>query len=121
MFNLTQYEGNGFEVGGQAKYYFKPKLEADKLYVGMYGNYANMSYKLSDSDLDAFSNNKVNAGFTLGYKWATAKGFVFEIGSGLGRAFVNENTLAEGSSTDLSTINTGSWHIPGRLSMGIRF
>jgi hypothetical protein len=119
LFNLESYDEQGFEAGLMAKYYFKPKSKADGFYGSMYGEYVKKNF--SQEDQNAFSNARVNVGFMLGKKWLMGSGFFIEGGLGLGRSIYNENTVSEGSNTDLSTIAVNGLQIPGRVAIGIRF
>ena len=65
VFAFENYEEKGYEVGGMAKLYVKPKKGTDRMYLGLYGNYANTNYEKSDVT-NAFSNKKGTAGFFLG-------------------------------------------------------
>lgn len=119
LFNFDSYDEQGFEVGLMAKYYFKPKSKADGYYGSLYGEYVKKNF--SQENQNAFSNTRMNVGFMLGKKWLFDSGFFVEGGLGLGRSIYNENTLSEGSNTDLSTVNLIGLQIPGRIAVGIRF
>ena len=115
------YKEQGYEAGAMAKYYVKPKQGTDRMYLGLYGNYANTNYERSEDLTSTFNNQKLTAGFFLGYKWVSNSGIFLETGAGLGRHLMNDNTASEGSSVDISTINTSGLHIPGRIAVGLRF
>jgi len=121
VFGFENYDEKGYEVGGMAKYYLKPKQGTDRMYLGLYGNYANTNYEKSEDVAQAFTNKKGTAGFFLGYKWVSNGGFFLETGAGLGRHLLNENTPATNSSIDITTININSLHVPGRIAVGLRF
>ena len=121
VFAFENYEEQGFEAGAMAKYYLKPKQGTDRIYLGLYGNYANTTYDKSEDGSDTFINQKATTGFFLGYKWVSSSGFFLEAGSGIGRHLMNDNTASEGSSVDISTINMTNLHIPGRIAVGLRF
>lgn len=121
VFGFENYEEKGYEVGAMAKYYLKPKKGTDRMYLGLYGNYANTTFDKSNGGTDAFTNQKLTAGFFLGHKWVMDSGFFLETGVGLGRHLMNDNTIISGSSVDISTINMGNLHMPGRIAVGFRF
>ena len=121
VFAFENYEEKGYEAGAMAKYYLKPKKGTDRMYLGLYGNFANTNYDKSEDGTGAFTNQKLTTGFFLGYKWVSDSGFFLEAGSGLGRHLKNDNTLTEGSNLDISTINMSNLHIPGRIAVGLRF
>lgn len=121
VFAFENYDEQGFEVGAMAKYYVKPKKGTDRMYLGVYGNYANTNYERNEDPTRAFTNQKLTTGFFLGYKWVSNNGLFLEAGSGLGRHLMNDNNVSEGSSLDISTINMSNLHIPGRIAVGLRF
>ena len=121
LFALETYEEQGYEAGAMAKYYLKPKKGTDRVYLGLYGNYANTNYEKSEDLSNSFTNQKLTAGFFLGHKMVSDSGLFLETGIGLGRHLMNDNTATEGSSIDLSTINTNGLHVPGRIAVGLRF
>jgi hypothetical protein len=82
------------------KYYFSPKNGADGFYVDAFTRFANRrieaSYKGNDADVPTtinFSRTQVGLGFGLGFKVVAPKGFVFDIGTGIGRAIYSHDKI----------------------------
>jgi hypothetical protein len=101
FFRLTvdgnQFKSTGFSYGAQGKYYFSPSKGIDGFYGGVYLRGGQSSFKTSTSgsgtvtsSTESFSRNRLGAGFTLGYKWVTAKNVVIELGTGFGRKIFNK-------------------------------
>ncbi|MBK8565452.1 MAG: DUF3575 domain-containing protein [Saprospiraceae bacterium] len=81
------------------KYYFSPKHGADGFYVNGFGRYTNRnlqaSYKNDPENVGRkgeFTRQQVGIGFGLGYKAISNKGFVFDIGTGIGRSVFSHNS-----------------------------
>ncbi|MCC6723144.1 MAG: autotransporter domain-containing protein [Saprospiraceae bacterium] len=82
------------------KYYFNPKHGADGFYADGFARYAYRNYKLTYKDGTAnegtkvdFTRQQAGLGFGFGYKVVSAKGFVFDIGTGVGRAVFTEDNV----------------------------
>ncbi len=91
-----------------AKYYFSPKNGADGFYADGFLRYVNRSFEATatvdslESQKIAFSRNRVGLGFGLGYKVVSAKGFVLDIGGGIGRSIYQDSSLkSEGEEVDV--------------------
>jgi len=102
---------NGFGLAAYAKYYFNPDGPASKFYIAPYVRFARTSGSLVNSD--SVSNTRVAGGMMFGYKWLSGGPITFELGLGLGRAFVNN---WEGTG-DLGFNLDGV----GRFAVGYRF
>jgi hypothetical protein len=110
------------------KFYLNPDNGSDKFYVSSFLRFVNRNYAYSD----LINTNGVNRdykatrlglGFGLGYKIATEKGFIFDIGLGLGRALFTKTNYAQ-ADTALLNLDFEKW-IPvvgfGKLAIGYRF
>ncbi len=81
------------------KYYFNPKHGTDGFYADAFARYAYRNFKLTYNDdtenagtnVD-YTRQQAGIGFGLGYKVVSQKGFVFDIGTGIGRAFYTHNS-----------------------------
>lgn len=123
-FNFNSYsvlgddlKSNGFGIRALGKYYFKPERGTDKFHIGPY---ARVGYNSIDYSRDKVSNFRFAIGFYAGYKWVSQKNIIFEIGLGLGRAFLNKY------SSDDSSFNINDWPSfaldgTGKLAIGYRF
>lgn len=123
-FNFMSYDvlgedlsSRGFGIRALGKYYFKPEKGTDKFHIGPY---ARIGYNSIDYSRDKVGNFRFAIGFYAGYKWVSQKNIIFEIGLGIGRAFVNKY-----SSRD-TTITIDDWpdfaiDATGKLAIGYRF
>ncbi len=82
------------------KYYFSPKQGADGFYVDGFTRFVNRNiqatYNGGDADVPTtvnFSRTQVGLGFGLGFKVVAPKGFVFDIGTGIGRALYSHDKI----------------------------
>lgn len=82
------------------KYYFSPKHGADGFYADIFTRFVNRSIEASYQGGDAdkpttinFSRTQVGLGFGLGFKVVSQKGFVFDIGTGIGRALYSHDKI----------------------------
>jgi len=109
----VEWKQTAFNLGGAYKYYFNPDMGFDKFYVGPYARFQSGKWKLDD---ESSNSSRFAVGLLGGYKWVSEKGILFELGFGVGRAFVNkidDNTFGLASVTDLD--------FTGRLAVGYRF
>ncbi len=112
---------SGFRLRAIGKYYFSPNDGTDAWYAGVYlGPRQRTVSGNSDSLFDSgWKQTAFTAGFTGGYKWVTAKGIIFELGLGIGRAFNDEFTFND--STNTTTQDGFGIDGFGRASVGYRF
>lgn len=82
------------------KYYFSPKQGADGFYVNGFGRIVNRSITATYNgdnenipDKVNFSRTQVGLGVGLGYKVVSKGGFVFDIGTGIGRALYSHDKI----------------------------
>ena len=119
---FEDYKKSGLKGSLMAKYYLKPKLGADRTYIGLYGKLAKTTYTSDADAANAYVNQKGSVGLMFGKKWVKSSGFYYEAGVGMGRVLHNKNTLVDGSQLDVATLPTGSsLQIPMRLAVGLRF
>lgn len=122
-FDGDEWKSNGFNVRLIGKYYFSPEDGCDKWNIGPYIKYGSSVYKYTP---DGGSEEKVTStrfavGFFTGYKWVSQKNIIFEIGLGLGRAFVNKYE------SDDESVNVDDFaailnlDVTGKLAVGYRF
>lgn len=106
------------------KYYFNPNNGTDKFYVSVFTRFVNRKVKDNDSnDLINYSDytqTRFGVGAGAGYKIVSKGGFVFDIGLGIGRAFVNKTKFDDGGSNGL-TVDFGELMFAGKLGVGYRF
>lgn len=120
--NGDEYKSTGFGARLIGKYYFNPEDGCDKWNIGPYIKYGSATLKYNDGNTDhKVSSTRLAVGFYTGYKWVSRKNVVFELGFGVGKAFVNKYT------TDDSTVNIGDFadlfniDFTGKLAVGYRF
>lgn len=82
------------------KYYFWPKQGADGFYADVFSRFVNRSitasYKGDNENIPDkvnFSRTQVGLGFGLGFKVVSQRGFVFDIGTGIGRAVYSHDKI----------------------------
>jgi Protein of unknown function (DUF3575) len=134
FFRLTldgnQFKSTGASYGAQGKYYFSPKQGIDGFYGGVYVRGGHSNFKTSttvgsgtgttSSSTESFTRDRLGAGFTLGYKWITAKNVVIELGAGLGRKIFNKYSNA-GQGVNTSNIPILNFDGFFKFSVGYRF
>ncbi len=101
---------NGYSVRAVGKYYFNSKTTADRWYAGLYAGSKSTTRFYEGERFNQDKESAVTAGITLGYKWHGKTGIVFEVASGIGRAFST-------SSSDYTSPVDGF----GRVTVGYRF
>lgn len=112
----SNYNYNAFDIGASGKYYLNPREGWDRFYVGGYLRFNTGSWKLDNGgNDDSFGSTRLSLGLMLGQKWVSEGGFVFEIGAGAGRAFINtiDDDTLDGLLFDLDILL--------RLAVGYRF
>ncbi|MFK8006096.1 MAG: DUF3575 domain-containing protein [Saprospiraceae bacterium] len=118
---LTDYDRSGFNVFVAGKYYFSPDDGADKFYAGAY--LRPRSRKITDNDDDGFDfgykQSAFAAGVLIGYKWVGARGILFELALGGGRAFGDKFTWNDGDNS--GEADGFGVDFLGRLAVGYRF
>lgn len=117
-YNSVEYKYNRFGVVANPRYYFNQNLGLDKWYLGAYIKFASGSAKADD--VEGWSNTRLAGGINGGYKVVTAGNFIFDIGLGVGRAFVNNY---DGSLTGFNEDLLEAIDIDfiGTLAIGYRF
>jgi len=105
------------------KYYFSPKNDNDRFYASVFLRFVNRNFKDDDANdnisYNEYTQTRLGAGFGVGYKIVSKGGFVFDIGLGAGRAFVNKNKFDDGNSG--LVVDTIDLMFAGKLGIGYRF
>lgn len=113
---------SGFSFLVAGKYYFSPDDGCDKFYAGAYLRPRTLTYKDNDTSDNfdyGYKQSAFGVGLMTGYKWVGARGIIFEIGFGLGRAFGAKNTYNDNSNTyEIPSLGIDGF---GRLAVGYRF
>ena len=118
-YDKGEFKGSGFGAVINPRYYFNPNRGIDKFYFGAYLNFA--TYKGENKESNTYiKRTKLAIGPNIGYKVSSDSGFIFDIGFGLGRSFVNSwDSNIEGFNTDLLSLL--SFDAIGKLAIGWRF
>ncbi|MBK8151720.1 MAG: DUF3575 domain-containing protein [Saprospiraceae bacterium] len=112
---------NGFGFVALGKYYFNPDLNISNFCAAPYVKFSTTNGRYSDGNTTGIVNhNKLAVGFYVGYKWVNVRNFVFEIGAGLGRNFINRYNSANGS-IDLDEFPIINLDGVFKFSFGYRF
>lgn len=118
---ITDYKRSGFSVFVAGKYYFSPDDGADKFYAGAY--LRPRSRNFTDEDDNGFDGSYKQSAFAVGvlvgYKWIGARGILFELGFGAGRAFGEKLKFTDGTNTE--EVDGFGIDILGRVAVGYRF
>ncbi len=109
------------------KYYFNPKHGADGFYADAFARYVYRNIEATYKGGDATEDTKIDItrkqaglGFGLGYKVVSQKGFVFDIGTGIGRAiFTDDNINVSEDDYDYPSIIKTMGFV--RIGLGYRF
>ncbi len=119
----VEYKSNGFNLIGAGKYYFNSDVKCDKFYLGAYMKIGRSSSKVEDGGTgnEDISNTRVALGPVIGYKWlASNERLSFELGFGVGRAFIN-NYSDDATDDFLNATPLGDIDAIGTLAVGYRF
>ena len=119
--NSPKFKYFALPVTAFGKYYFNPRNGADRFYADAFLRFVPRSLKAEDNDntyADA-RQTRVGLGFGIGYKAVSDGGFVFDVGFGVGRTFVNSiDYIGDGIQED---INQPPIMVVGKLGIGYRF
>jgi hypothetical protein len=118
-YGIDEYKYSRFGVVANPRYYVSPKNDVDRFYVGAYAKFLTGKAKLDD--LVGWSNTRFAIGANLGYKVVADSGFVFDIGFGIGRAFVNNYEAEELNDFSEDLLELFDIDFIGRLAVGWRF
>lgn len=113
------YKFTAFPLIATGKYYFNPDKGCDKFYADVFLKYFTWNFKDKDnSGLDEYSQTRFGGGFGIGYKIVSQKGFVFDIGGGIGRAIVDKVKYEDGSNNvdEVDVVN-----VMGNFKLGIGY
>lgn len=118
--NRADYKYFSMPITARGKYYFNPKRGADRFYADAFVRFVNRKTTIPD-DIAPFeySQTRFGAGGGLGYKVVRPGGFVFDIGLGAGRAFVDKITFSDATSNGL-TLEWTKVMLVGKLAIGYR-
>ena len=118
---IDDVKGTNIPVNLLGKYYFSPKNGADRFYVDAFLRYVNRQWNYEDnSNYADFTSNRFGVGFGIGYKVVSNGGFVFDIGFGAGRAFVDDNKYEENGG-EQQDVDWPELMLQGKLGIGYRF
>lgn len=120
----AKYFGLPITVFG--KYYFNPNNGTDKFYASAFVRFVRRSYTVEEDDNSFFeyvdySNTRFGVGFGIGYKIVSSGGFVFDIGLGAGRAFVDNTKYEDGDGLQVDDLDLLNIMLAGKLAVGYRF
>ncbi len=115
-----EFKWTSIPINAVGKYYFNPKRGADGFYADLFLRNVNRTYDATPASGDADVKwNRIGLGFGAGYKVVAAKGFVFDIGLGVGRSIAGEPTyVGEGNR---ESIDWPDLMFQGKLGIGYRF
>ncbi len=113
----------GLPVTVFGKYYFSPDDGADKFYADAFLKFVTRSYTIEGDNTfnyADYSNTRFGLGFGVGYKIVSDGGFVFDIGFGAGKAFVDK-TKFDADGEEVGSIDLPNLMLTGKLAVGYRF
>jgi Protein of unknown function (DUF3575) len=108
------------------KYYFNPKQGSDGFYAGGFLRFVSRDLQATatidslETQEISYNAKRLGLGFGLGYKIVSQKGFVFDIGTGLGRTIFQDNNL-ETTNENVDTPNWNKTLFYTRIGIGYRF
>lgn len=120
------FKGTAMRIGVNGRYYFNPtEKKLNGFYAGLYTRYGAGKYSYTDPDTnekDEASSTRFAGGFLMGGKIvAKNERLIFDLGIGLGRAFIykfeDENGMED---YDLSGVPFLNFDLPINLKIGYR-
>lgn len=118
---VNEVKGNNIPVNMVGKFYVSPKHGTDRFYVDAFLRYVNRQWNYDDgADFVDYTSNRFGLGFGLGYKAVSRKGFVFDIGFGVGRALIDNNVFKDNNG-NREAVEWPSVMFLGKLGIGYRF
>jgi hypothetical protein len=118
--DFTSLKWSNIPITAVGKYYFNPQDGADKFYASAFLRFVGRSYRADgDTDYAEYSQTRVGLGVGIGYKAVSRSGVVFDIGFGVGRAFI-DNTKFESNGEELQ-VDWPDIMFTGKLGVGYRF
>ena len=93
--SLLDDSQSGYRLRLQTKYFFNPKVGADRWYAGLYAGSKSRTERFTDkqsfSEIERIESS-IPAGFSFGFKYVGEPSFVLDINGGIGREFNNIHT-----------------------------
>lgn len=118
---IADVKGFNIPVNVVGKYYLSPNRGADRFYVDAFLRFINRNWNYNAGSGNAdYTSTRIGIGFGLGYKIVAAKGFVFDIGLGAGRALVTNNKFRD-SNGNQQELDWPNVMIIGKFGIGYRF
>ena len=114
---------SGFNIFAAGKYYFSPDDGADKFYVGVYLRPRTLKYTYDNATTGSdfgYKNSAFGVGLLGGYKWVGARGILFELAVGYGKAFGSKITYNDPDYDPIITADILKFDFLGRLAIGYR-
>lgn len=104
------------------KYYFNPNHGADRFYADAFLRFVSRKYTADGgtSSFSEYTQTRFGLGVGIGYKVVSGKGFVFDIGFGVGRALLDKYKYEDTSGTDTAQ-DIIDIMFAGKLGIGYRF
>lgn len=118
-----EYKYFGLPITVLGKYYFNPNNGADRFYADVFLKFVQRSYSVDGDNVLGYadySNTRFGAGFGIGYKVVSKGGFVFDIGFGAGKAFVDKTKFDDDGLTG-GVLDLPNLMFTGKLGVGYRF
>ncbi|WP_282779427.1 hypothetical protein [Phaeodactylibacter xiamenensis] len=105
-------------ITAYGKYYFNPDDGADKFYASAFLRFINRSWDGNDNAfVSEYSQTRVGLGFGVGYKVVGNSGIVFDLGFGIGRAFIDNVSIDD----ETNVVDWPEIMFTGKLAIGYRF
>ena len=110
----------GIPITAFGKYYFNPTRGTDRFYGSVFLRFVSRSYEADDSFSDyEYTRTRLGAGVGIGYKIVSSGNFVFDIGLGVGRAFVDNTSIKVGNESVV--VDWTDVMFACKLAIGYRF
>ncbi len=114
------FKWSSIPVTAVGKYYFNPRRGSDGFYADAFLRYVNRSYNAEANSNNADAKwSRLGLGFGIGFKAVSAKGIVFDIGVGAGRAIIDDLTYEENG--EEYSFDWPNLMLYGKLGVGYRF
>ncbi len=105
-------------ITAYGKYYFNPEDGADKFYASAWLRFINRNWEGNDNTfVSEYTQTRLGLGFGAGYKVVGNSGLVFDIGLGVGRAFLDNISI----DNEEDIVDWPDIMFAGKLAIGYRF